>query len=103
MAPLDRALTLAKMHHVAVMIAEHLDFDVPWRLDVLLQVHVTDAERGFSFTLRRLQQAAQLIRRADDSHAAPATARHGFDDHRLPKLFRDLDGLVLTLHRPVAA
>ena len=33
MAPLDRALALAQVDHVAVLVAQQLDFDVPRALD----------------------------------------------------------------------
>jgi hypothetical protein len=43
-AALDRALALAEVHHVAVVVAEDLELDVARPLDVLLDVHVADAE-----------------------------------------------------------
>ena len=58
MAPLDRALALAEVDDRAVMIAEHLELDVARVLDVLLDVDVADAERGFRFALRGLERLA---------------------------------------------
>ena len=40
MPPLDRALALAQVHDVAVMVAEDLQLDVPRVLEVLLDVDV---------------------------------------------------------------
>ena len=56
--PLDRALALAEVHDRAVVIAEHLDLDVARVLDVLLEVDVADAERGFRLALRGLERLA---------------------------------------------
>ena len=51
-AALDRALALAQVHDVAVMIAEDLELDVARRLEILLDVDVADAERRLGFALR---------------------------------------------------
>ena len=55
--PLDRALALAEVHDVAVLVAEHLELDVARRLDVLLDVDVADAEGGLGLALRGLHGA----------------------------------------------
>ena len=62
MPALDRALALAEMHDVAVMIAEHLELDVARRLQVLLDVDVADAERRFGFALRGPKRDRQIGR-----------------------------------------
>src|SRR6185312_16063418 len=46
-APLDRALALAEVDDIAVLVAEHLDFDVAGIGDELLDEHAVVAERGF--------------------------------------------------------
>ena len=83
MAALDRALALAEMHDAAVMIAEHLEFDMARATHVLLDVNVADAERRFGLPLRRFQRRRQLLRRAHDAHAASAAAGRGLHDHRI--------------------
>ena len=60
---LNRALALAEVHHVAVVIAEDLELDVARRLEVLLDVDVADAERRLGLALRRLERVRQLRRR----------------------------------------
>ena len=40
MTPLHRALALAEVHDIAVMVAEHLELDVPRMLQILFDVHV---------------------------------------------------------------
>ncbi len=103
MAALDRTLTLAEMDDVAVVIAEHLELDVPRRLDVFLDVHVADAEGRFRFALRRLHRVRQFGRGSDDAHAATAAAGGGFDDDRITDLFRQLERPFLVVDRAVAA
>src|SRR5207342_2090721 len=75
MPALNRALALAEVNHVAVVIAQHLDLDVTRRLDVLLEIHVADAERGLDLAHRGLDRLRKLVPRSDDAHAASAAAR----------------------------
>ena len=103
MAALDRALALAEMHDVAVVVAENLELDVARRFDVLLEVDVADAERGFGFALRRLDRLRELARRAHDAHAASAAARGRLDDDGIADVLRQLERLVLAVDRTVAA
>ena len=103
MAALNRALALAEMDDGAVMIAEHLELDVPGPLDVLLDVDVADAERRLGLALRGLERLAHLRRGADDAHAAAPAAGDGLDDHRKTELSGDLEGLLFAIDRAVAA
>ena len=59
---LDRALALAEVDDVAVVIAEDLELDVARRLDVLLDVDVADAERRLGLALRGLAALATARR-----------------------------------------
>ena len=52
-APLDRAFALAEMDDVAVLVAEHLDFDMARRLDEALDQDAVVAEGGARLGLRR--------------------------------------------------
>ena len=84
MPPLDRALALAEVHDVAVVIAEDLELDVARVLEILLDVDVAVAERRFGFALRGAQQRCRSSPDdADDAHAAAAAAGHRLDDHRI--------------------
>ena len=56
MAPLDRALALAEVHHVAVVVADDLELDVARVLEVLLDVDVAVAEGGLGLALRGPEQ-----------------------------------------------
>ena len=60
MAPLDAAFALAQDFHVAVLVGQHLKFDVPRRGDELLQVDVRGAEGRARFRLRLGEQAGQF-------------------------------------------
>ena len=82
MAPLDRALALAEVHDVAVMIADDLELDVPRALQVFLEIDIAVAERSFGLALSGAQRVRQFAGGADNPHAAASAAGHGLDDHR---------------------
>src|SRR5215831_9006976 len=103
MAALNRTLALAQVHDGAVLVAENLELDVPGRLDVLLDVHVADAERRFCLALRGLERVRQFAGVADDAHAASTAARRRLDDDGIPDVLRRLEGLVFALDGSVAA
>src|SRR4051794_22907226 len=103
MAALNRALALTKVNDRAMVIAEYLKLDMTRVLDVLLEVHVPHAERGFGLPLRGLQRFRQLPRCADHAHPAAAAAGHRFDNHRVPEILGDLLRLLFTVNGAVAA
>ena len=72
--PLHAAIALPQMHDVAVMIGQHLHFDVPRMLDVFFEIDVAVAERRLGLGPRLLQRRLerQVVRR--HAHAAPAAA-----------------------------
>jgi hypothetical protein len=100
---LDRTFALAQVHEVAVMVAKHLEFDVPRVFQILLDVDVPDAERSLRFTLRGPEQVAQICRRPYDAHPAAAAAGNGLDDDRIADVLRALERLFFAVERPVAA
>src|SRR5918911_1316370 len=75
MAPLDRALALAEGEDAAVHVAEHLDLDVPRGRDRLLQVERPVAEGRLRLGGRAVEGRLELVRRAHEPHALPASAR----------------------------
>src|SRR2546430_16658899 len=103
MTPLNRAFALAKVDDGAVLIAQNLELDVARRIDVLFEVDVADAECRLGFGLSSLERVRQFGARADDSHAASATAGRRLDDDRVTEVLGRLESLVFRLNRAVAA
>ena len=91
------------MHDVAVLIGQHLHFDVPRVLDVFFEIDVAIAERRFGLGPRLLQRRLerQIVRR--HAHAAPAAAGHRFDQHRKADLVRKAHRFFVVANEPVAA
>src|SRR5882672_3357637 len=102
MTALNRALALAEVHEVAVVIAEHLELDVAGVLQIFLDIHVADAERGFRLALRGAKQGAEVGRSPDDAHTAAAPSGNGLDDHRVADIPGALQRLLVAVHRAVA-
>ncbi len=103
MPPLDRALTLPEVHDRAMVVAKHLDLDVPRVLEILLDIHVRDAERRFRLALCRLDRVAQLLRVPHDAHAAAASARRRLHDDREAAPGGKLQRRFFVLDRTVGA
>ncbi len=83
MSALQRTIALAQVNDVAVMIREHLDFDVPGFLQEFLHVYLVVAERRERFGFRDVDGIDQRCIAVHDTHAAAAAAAGGFDDHRI--------------------
>ena len=62
--PLHRAFALAEVDDVAVLVAEHLDLDVPRALDEALDEHPVVAEGGLRLRARPAPALAHLARRS---------------------------------------
>src|SRR5208282_85997 len=88
MAALNRALAFSQTDDVAVLVAQHLKFDVARVLDVALQVKVAVAEGARGLRLRLTVEPGQFILVAHNTHAAPAAAGRGLDDDRKTDLAR---------------
>ena len=90
-AALDRAFALAEMDDVAVLVAEHLDFDVARIDDEFLDEHAVVAERRSSPPSARARKpSATSALRVRDAHALAAAAGRGLDHHRIADLVGDL-------------
>ncbi len=94
MATLQRAVALAEMHHVAVVVGEHLDLDVTRLFEELLHVDLGVAERGQRFGLRHVDRVDQRRITVHDAHAAAAAAAGSFDDDGIAELARDPEVLI---------
>ncbi len=92
-AALERALALAERPDAAVLIGEHLEFDVPRRFDETLEVDVGVGEPGHLLGGRRLESARELARIAHDPHAPSASAARRLQDHGEADAFGKLCGV----------
>src|ERR1043165_5212476 len=86
MSPLNRALTLTEMDALAKLISQHLNLNMPWPLDVLLDVNTTVVESCRSLCRRRFECFAQLLFGPNDAHSAAATACGSLDDNGITTL-----------------
>ena len=98
---LERAVALAQMHHVAVLVAQHLDFDVARPGKVFLHIDFAVAERGLGFGGGHLESLTHLVAAFGDFHAAPAAAGTGFDQHRIANGIGNLHRRGFGRHRAV--
>src|SRR3954471_2949947 len=94
---LYRAVALAQMYAVAVLVREHLNLYVARVLNVLLYVNVAVLERGGRLGRGGLHRGAEFLFGADDAHAATAAARRRLDDDGEAYLARERARLLLTL------
>ena len=76
------------MDHVAVRVGEHLDLDVPWVLEVALDVDRRVGEIRLPFAPRGLERLRGLLRRANDLHPLAAAAGRRLDQQRVADLGR---------------
>src|SRR5690606_28468013 len=73
-AALDRAFALAEMNDIAVLVPQHLNFDVPGIDDELLDENPVVAEARLRLGARRVELLLQLSPVVGDAHALAATA-----------------------------
>ena len=95
-AALDRAFALAEMDDVAVLVAQHLDFDVARVLDVFLDEHAVVAERALRLRARADKAFRDLGFVVRDPQALAAAAGRRLDHHRIADLGGDLLRLRLV-------
>ncbi len=96
---LQRAVAGADDHHRALVVREHLGFDVAPPLDVGLDEALAPAERGRRLAHRGFEQRRHLVQVADDPQPAAAATVRGLDRDRQPVLLRELTGLGRARHR----
>src|SRR5207302_8650101 len=69
-ASLNRALAFSQTDDVAVLVPEHLKFDVARVLNIFFQIEIPIAEGGRGLRLRLTEKRGQFIFVAHDAHAA---------------------------------
>ena len=93
-APLDRAFALAEMNDVAMLVAEHLNFDMARLLDIFLDEHAVVAEARARLGLRRGEAFLHLFAAIGDAHALAAAAGRSLDHDGIADLIGDLGCLL---------
>ena len=102
MAALHGAVAFAQVHHIAVIVGQHLKLDVPRLLEKLLHVDLIIAERRQRLGLRHANGVEQRRVGMHHPHAAAAAAARSLDDHRVADVLGDAEILVRVLaQRPV--
>jgi hypothetical protein len=102
-AALDRAFAFAEIDDVAVLVAEHLDFDVARIDDELLDEDAVVAEGRLRLGLRALEPVRNFILRMGDAHALAAAAGGGLDHDRIADLAGNLDRVLRVFDHPEEA
>ena len=102
-ATLNRALPFTKVNHVAVEIAQDLDFDVARVDDVPFEIDPTVAKRHLCFGPCRLISMEQLGFIEGDPHPATPSAGRRLDHDRIADSTRFLQGCLLVFDQAVAS
>ncbi len=82
-AALDRAVALAEMDHVAVLVGQDLDLDVARVGQVALEVHGRVGEELLALARGALERVLELVLGERDAEALAAAATRGLDRHRI--------------------
>ena len=83
MAALHGAVALAQMDHVALVVGQYLELDVPRPLQKLLHVHLVVAEGRACLRPGDADRVEERRLAVHHAHAAAAAAARGLDDHRI--------------------
>lgn len=81
-APLDRAVALEEVNHVAVVVAQDLHLDVARPLDELLDKHPAVPERLLGLVRGANERVLELALTADHADAPAASAHRRLQDDR---------------------
>mmetsp|Transcript_30197 Transcript_30197/g.81145 ORF Transcript_30197/g.81145 Transcript_30197/m.81145 type:complete len:253 (+) Transcript_30197:1370-2128(+) len=96
-SPLDRALALRQVHHVAMLIRDELDFNVPRLLDKLLHEQAIVTKGGKSLVAAHAEALDGLLVAVGDAHALAAAACRRLDHDRVPDFVRNAKDILLRL------
>ena len=94
MPALERAFALAEVDHVAVLVAEDLNLDVPRMFDEFFEEHAFVAEAGAGFVRGPLEAVAAFVVVAGDPHALAAAAGAGLEHHGIADVAGDLEAAI---------
>ena len=96
-AALDGTFALAEINHVAVLVAEHLDFDVAGIDDEFFDEDPVVAERGLGFGPGKTKSFGDFGSRIGDPHSLAAAAGGSLDHDGIADRVRDLHGVPFVL------
>ena len=91
-ATLDGAFAFHDINGIAMLVAEHLNFDVTRLGDELFDENTIIAEARLGFRLRGVETVGHFGFRPRDTHALAAAASRRLDHHRIADVIGDLDG-----------
>ena len=94
MASLDRAVALAEVDDVAVIVREDLHLDVARVVEVPLDVHGGVGEVRLAFPRARLERTLDLVGRAGDAKPLPAPTGRRLDRDRVADLLGGGENVV---------
>ena len=102
-APLDRAIAFAKMNNSTMTIGDDLKLNVMRIHNQLLDIDVRISERFLRFHSRRVITIHQTRFVVRGAHPTTATARNGFDHHRVTNFLRDLRRFLVVGDNAIAS
>ena len=91
MPALNRAFALAEGDDAALGVAENLNLDVPWVLQILFDIDIGRTECAVGLAASGVECALQIAFRGADPHSPPAAARCCLEDHRKSDRARNLE------------
>ena len=91
-APLERAVPLKEVYHVAVLVAQHLDFNVLGLHQELLHEDVVVAEGLLGLGLHQVEVDAHFLHGVAAAHAPAAAAGGSLQNHREAEFHSQLLG-----------
>ncbi len=101
--PLDRAVAHAQVQHVAALVAEDLDLDMPCGLQELLDVDARIAKDRLGTRFSLCVGRSKVLSPGHDRHPAAAPAGDSLDDHGIADLVGELQGFANAPRGALAA
>ena len=98
-AALHRAVPLEEVDDLARRVGQHLDLDVPWPYEGLLQEDRGVAKRGLCLPRRGLDRLLQIHGPLDQPQSSPPTAAGRLHEHRVAYPLGGVRSLLWTCQR----
>ena len=88
MAQLHRTIALMQMHQVAMMVGQHLHFDVPWPRHQFFHKYCAITKRCAGLALTTRQCFSYFFHPRNRTHASATTASSGLEHDRIAQCLR---------------